>query len=261
MKKAYGIFGFLSLVFALAFAFNNCAGPSGGTLQQGGTQLASSTSSGKLMIGYAPSVLKVGDSIAITVTGGTSPYKFELSYGSGMLTQNIFKTSAEGYATLKVTDADSYSQYFSIFTGTVSGTGGYSGGVPQYPTAPVHRFYKALTGEHLYTLSSTEGFASGMTYEGISFNVLTSQVNANAIAIYRCVSNVNSFHFVSIQAACAGGKNEGIYGYAFNYSAINTVPVNSYLHPTLRDYLATTSEQEATSGGYAFIGLLGFFPK
>lgn len=82
-----------------------------------------------------------------------------------------------------------------------------------YSQVIVHRFYKALTKEHFFTLNREEGLTAGFVEEP-GFSVFKNQV-AGTLPIYRCYSSNLLRHFISQGSDCEGQHSEGMYGYVF----------------------------------------------
>jgi peptidoglycan hydrolase-like amidase len=70
-------------------------------------------------------------------------------------------------------------------------------------TSPVFRFFNPSTGDHFYTISSSEKDSlindvnSGYKYEGIAFYAYTSKVSGSS-PVYRFYNSVNGDHFYTI---------------------------------------------------------------
>jgi hypothetical protein len=93
---------------------------------------------------------------------------------------------------------------------------------PQAPqTLVVYRFsYAGPSGDlHWLPSHSTTEVGSPWVFDGPQFRLITSNIDAGAIALYRCYRPVNNDHYVSQHANCEGvpdARNEGVLGYALN---------------------------------------------
>lgn len=119
---------------------------------------------------------------------------------------------------------------------------------------PVYRFYSPGTGEHFYSLSSTEGAAAGMRPEGIGFHVY-QQESPERVALYRCIYGK---HFVSRDADCEGFRNEGRYGFVDSKASNQNVPLYRFFNPANGDHLITKSQSEGINSHYREEGILGY---
>lgn len=136
---------------------------------------------------------------------------------------------------------------------SVNGPGVNSGA---YQTSPVYRFtygsytaYSTMT-RHFYTKTYNEGISAGFTYEGIAFYVYTNSGAPGTVALYRCLRNPNSQHFLSTSSTCEGHTVESIMGYVYTSSQYGNIPLYRYYSSTAPDYFHVTSLLTVLFNGY-----------
>jgi hypothetical protein len=223
-KKLFSLISMVTMAAALMFGYVNCGGV---TSAFDGSTVASSTAG--WTFSYTPNPLYVGGTAVMAVSGGTAPYTYSLYYGSGSVSTGVYYSSAEGYATIQVTDASGASQTFTIYSYPASSSSAYT---TSAPTNIVYRFFGST--KHFFSLSSTEGLYVGMVLEMAAFRVLVYNQSANTL--------------------------ESLYGYAYTYPATNTKPLYSF-YSLLGDYLVTTNYAEgAGNGAYIYSGVIGYTP-
>jgi hypothetical protein len=138
-----------------------------------------------------------------------------------------------------------------------------------YPAeTQVHRWYNPTwaSGDHLYTLSATEGTPYGYTLEDLDYFRVTSATGDPSAPdpgyglLFRCL--VNNHHYLSRNAYCEVGiKAEGPVGRVATWQMGGTVPLYRTRNPQNGDRLATTSAAERTAtlnAGWINEGDLGY---
>lgn len=193
-------------------------------------------------------------------TGGEPPYAFYVVSGTGSIDSSTGLFTAPATAeTDEIGVQDSAgSVEFTVIT--ISAGAAASGSSPGIAEVPVYRFYNPSTGEHFYSLSSTEvGPAQGFELEEVAFDVFTTQ-GSGMLALYRCLWTTVGKHFISTQSNCEGWTLESIYGYVYSSPEANSTALYRSLNVNNGDHLETTSLQEASSPDYQLEGTLGYVP-
>lgn len=222
---------------------------------------SSSSTGGTLQISPLNPSVAPGGSVTFTVTGGTPPYFYFVTSGSGTFNGNTYTApSTTETDQIAITDSSGLSATTTVTVGAGSSSSSSSsftssGGGSE---VPVYRFYMPSTGEHFFTLDSSEGTAAGFTSEGIGFNVYSGDWTSGLELLYRCY--YNSKHFISIDPNCEGATAESTYGYIFTGQAANTTPLYRFYLPATGDHLETTNFSEGAAAGYHLDGILGYVP-
>jgi len=122
---------------------------------------------------------------------------------------------------------------------------------------PVYRMYNASTGDHMNSVSSTEGSSVGYQCEGLFFQMLKGDVSGSKQALYRCRMG-NGDHFTSVDPDCEGNIFEAQGGYVFTAQQPGTVPLYRCYHTTVMDHLTTKDPAECQKYNYGVEGILGY---
>ena len=123
---------------------------------------------------------------------------------------------------------------------------------------PVYRLFKAATGSHVWTASSTEKsqyLSNGYVYEGIAFNSLSSVVQTKAspqgtINVYRFRDMPEGRHFWTKdvyerdQMIKAGYKYDGVGWIGVANATSGDVPIYRLYSPTMKKHLFTKDSHE-----------------
>lgn len=206
-----------------------------------------------------------GGTISFTVSGGTAPYYYYVTTGSGTFTGNTY-TAPSTAETDQIAITDSSGLYVDT-TVTVTGSSASSSSTSSSATpsggteVPVYRFYLPATGEHFFSLDPNEGTNAGFTSEGVGFNVFLTGSTSGMIPIYRCYYHLK--HFISDSSDCegaSGATNEGAYGYIYSTQASGSTPLYRFYLPATGDHLETTNYAEGSAAGYTFEFILGYVP-
>jgi hypothetical protein len=127
----------------------------------------------------------------------------------------------------------------------------------------IHRLYHpniTAGGDHLYSLSATEGTTAGYRLEDRDYFRLTLATAPHYGHLYRCY--VNQHHYLSRQPYCETGvAAEATLGRVATWQMGGTVPLYRTRDPQTGDRLATISpsERSATlSWGWVNEGILGY---
>lgn len=217
-------------------------------------------SGGALTLTPASAAIIPGATDQVTATGGTSPYTYYVVSGTGTIDPGtgVFTAPAmDETDEVAVQDSAGDVQFAIIAVSTSNAAPGTTPGIAE---APVYRFYNATTGEHFFSLSSTEvGPAQGFILEQVAFDVFVTE-GAGMTALYRCLWTTVSRHFISTSPDCEGWTVEGIYGYVYVSQTQNSTLLYRSLDSSNDDHLETTSLQEAQSPGYQLQTTLGYVP-
>lgn len=219
---------------------------------------ASSTPSptSPLSLSAAPSTIYVQGSSYLTASGGTPPYTYSVTSGTGVLTGTRFLAPyAAETDTVTVSDATGAVATATITVYDPNATTAIS-------TAPVYRLYQSASGQHFYSLDPNEATGAGYVLEMQAFKVMTSAPSSRASwTLVRCIMS-NGNHFVSNISTCEGiGTVEGPYGYIYSNFELNSVPLYRFYKAANGDRLTTTNLSEGYVAGYGYEGILGYVPQ
>jgi hypothetical protein len=123
------------------------------------------------------------------------------------------------------------------------------------PGIGVARAYRAVTGEHFYTVSYAEAVNAGFTIEAYPYFTLAVEdfQQAGLVPFYRCNIPSAGKHFYTQSATCEGAPaiNEGSMGLIANDAAYGAVPLYRLYNPLSGDHLYTVASAEITTAGAA----------
>ncbi|MEZ4407319.1 MAG: hypothetical protein R3A52_12690 [Polyangiales bacterium] len=127
----------------------------------------------------------------------------------------------------------------------------------------VHRSVHPSTGEHFYTVSSSEAACCGFRVENLNYYYLYSASAPGLLPFYRCYMSYGK-HFYTTASNCEGispGTVEGVLGYIATSASCGAVPLYRTFRPGNGDHFYTTSVSErnsALSSGYINEGIAGY---
>jgi hypothetical protein len=128
---------------------------------------------------------------------------------------------------------------------------------------PVHRLYKQASGDHMYSLSSTDGGSTGYVLEERA-SFFLGRGATGFTDLYRCVIPSGSWdHFLSTDSRCEGMTQEGSIGRiaTSKVQGAGTVALFRLLNPWSGDHLhtiSTSERQSLISGGWRDEGVTGY---
>jgi hypothetical protein len=183
-----------------------------------------------------------------SATGGTAPYSYTLSQGTGTIDAATGIYTAPSTVTtdvIKITDA--------------LGSSTYANAIVALTWVPIYRFYK--NSDHFYSQSSTEGTSAGMAAEGHPFKLMSAgSGDSTTIPLYRCRMTVSGNHFISGDTNCEGQTVDAkkVLGYSYTTQTTGTVPLYRFVAPNGKDHLETLNSSEGINAGYYYQGYLGY---
>jgi hypothetical protein len=249
--------GSASYRYASCSAYKSCTGPDGAVIAHGASKVYySATKAAKC------SDVDQRRSCSDGTLSGSASYRYASCSAYKSCTGPDGAVIAHGaskryYSAKEATYCSSVDYDRKCTDGSLSGSSSY-----RYPTCyqppatrPIYRLYNKQTGDHLLSLSSTEGTSAGYVLEHVAFRLYTFK-GRDMTQVVRC--RIGGDHFASLEN-CGTHTYEASLGWISNV-ATSYAPRAVYRCYNGKDHFSTTNSSECTNNGYTVEAVGGYVP-